>query len=193
MLLIIGRLLNQIPSFHYSQQTRKIPNMAFTFNWLVRNQFWRRKCLIWNEGEWLFDSIYRRSWVFRNDTVKFLKEIFCSDEVLLNWAFLKLYLQELDFHVFFTFRMWLDKHWYKTTTVSADECLFWNDIFEEWPKAEINEFGIRTMEFLPNFKPFNESSQIEMEWFSGLLGFPGVPYSIQNLTYITWQDNRFVY
>ena len=103
MLLIIGRLLNQIPSFHYSQQTRKIPNMAFTFNWLVRNQFWRRKCLIWNEGEWLFDSIYRRSWVFRNDTVKFLKEIFWSDEVLLNWAFLKLYLQELDFHVFLLF------------------------------------------------------------------------------------------
>ena len=119
-------------------------------------------------------------------------------DLFASWSFAGMSLFEITplrswlLH-FYSFPMWLDKHWNKTTTVSADECLFWNDIFEEWPKAEINEFGIRTMEFLPNFKPFNESSQIEMEWFSGHLGFPGVPYSIQNLTYITWQDNRFVY
>ena len=94
-----------------------------------------------------------------------------------------------DFH---SFSIRFVKRRYKTTTVSADECLFWNEMFEEWPKAEINEFGIRTMEFLPNFKSFNESTQEEKDWFSGHLGLPGVPFSIQNLTYITWQDNRFV-
>ena len=127
------------------------------------------------------------------ETKKFLKDIFSHDGNLLKSFFVTKQLRKHDYDVFFTFRLWLDKHWYKTTTVSGDECLFWNDIFEEWPKAEINEFGVRTMEFLPNFQPFNETSKVDNDWFSGYLGFPGIPFSIQNLTYITWQDNRFAY
>ena len=46
----------------------------------------------------------------------------------------------------------LRKHRLKNTTISGNECLPWNQIFEEWPKAEINEWGNRTYEFLPNFE-----------------------------------------
>ena len=46
----------------------------------------------------------------------------------------------------------------------------WNEIFEDWPKAEINERGNRTFEFLPNFEE-------------------GVPVSLYNITHITWEDN----
>ena len=123
----------------------------------------------------------------------FWRTSFHMMEICLNHSLWQSNFVNMTMTFFFTFRLWLDKHWYKTTTVSGDECLFWNDIFEEWPKAEINEFGVRTMEFLPNFQPFNETSKVDNDWFSGYLGFPGIPFSIQNLTYITWQDNRFAY
>ena len=46
--------------------------------------------------------------------------------------------------------------------------MYWNEIFEDWPKAEINEWGVRTFEFLPNFNQ-----------------------SLHNITYITWEDNSY--
>ena len=50
--------------------------------------------------------------------------------------------------------------------------MYWNEIFEDWPKAEINEWGNRTFEFLPSFEE-------------------GVPVSLYNITYITWEDNSY--
>ena len=60
----------------------------------------------------------------------------------------------------------------KDTTFSGEKCLKWSDIFEEWPKAEIDDFGNRTFEFLPSFSDY------------------GMPMSLYNKTYITWEDNR---
>ena len=50
--------------------------------------------------------------------------------------------------------------------------MIWSEIFEEWPKAEINDLGHRTFEFLPN---------------RNSTGYPG---SLYNITYIRWEDNR---
>ena len=56
--------------------------------------------------------------------------------------------------------------------------MMWSDIFEDWPKAEINN-GTRTYEFLPSFETFeNATHQYQ------------VPVSLYNITYITWEDNR---
>jgi len=56
--------------------------------------------------------------------------------------------------------------------------MMWSDIFEDWPKAEINN-GTRTYEFLPSFETFeNATHQYE------------IPVSLYNITYITWEDNR---
>ena len=57
----------------------------------------------------------------------------------------------------------------------------WNEIFEDWPKAEINERGDRTYEFLPNLQ---ESSG---NWTFNQT----VPVSLYNITYITWKDNSY--
>ena len=70
------------------------------------------------------------------------------------------------------------KHFTKNITISGEECMMWSDIFEDWPKAEINN-GTRTYEFLPSFETFeNATHQYE------------VPVSLYNITYITWEDNR---
>ena len=54
----------------------------------------------------------------------------------------------------------------------------WSDIFEDWPKAESNN-GTRTYEFLPSFQTFqNATHQYQ------------IPLSLDNVTYITWEDNR---
>ena len=53
----------------------------------------------------------------------------------------------------------------QNTTISGEECLYWSDIFEDWPKVEsVN--GNRTYEFLPGHE------------------------TLRNVTYITWNDNR---
>ena len=66
----------------------------------------------------------------------------------------------------------------KNKTISGEECMMWSDIFEDWPKAEINN-GTRTYEFLPSFETFeNATHQYE------------IPVSLYNITYITWEDNR---
>ena len=57
----------------------------------------------------------------------------------------------------------------------------WNKIFEEWPRAEINEQGDRTYEFLPNFE----------ESFGNWTFNQTVPISLYNITYITWKDNSY--
>ena len=66
------------------------------------------------------------------------------------------------------------KHTSKDKTISGDECMIWSEIFEEWPKAEIDN-GSRTFEFLPNWETI------------GNMTFPG---SLSNITYIRWEDNR---
>ena len=68
-----------------------------------------------------------------------------------------------------------EKHHPKNVTISGDECMIWSDIFEEWPKAEINDFGNRTFEFLPNWE---------------IIGNMTLPGSLYNITYIRWEDNR---
>ena len=66
----------------------------------------------------------------------------------------------------------------KNMTISGEECMMWSDIFEDWPKAEINN-GTRTYEFLPSFETFeNATHQYE------------IPVSLYNITYVTWEDNR---
>ena len=56
--------------------------------------------------------------------------------------------------------------------------MMWSDIFEDWPKAESNN-GTRTYEFLPSFETFkNATHQYQ------------IPVSLDNVTYITWEDNR---
>ena len=72
----------------------------------------------------------------------------------------------------------LHKHVSKNITIFGDECMMWSDIFEDWPKAELNN-GTRTYEFLPSFETFkNATNQYQ------------IPVSLYNVTYITWEDNR---
>ena len=56
--------------------------------------------------------------------------------------------------------------------------MMWSDIFEDWPKAEINN-GTRTYEFLPSFETFDNGTHHYQ-----------IPISLYNVTYITWEDNR---
>ena len=69
----------------------------------------------------------------------------------------------------------------KNVTISGDECLMWSDIFEEWPKAEKDEYGNRTFEFLPSFVNVNNITHPIFADFG----------SLADITYITWEDNRF--
>ena len=56
--------------------------------------------------------------------------------------------------------------------------MMWSDIFEDWPKAEINN-GTRIYEFLPSFETFDNGTHQYQ-----------IPVSLYNVTYITWEDNR---
>ena len=69
----------------------------------------------------------------------------------------------------------------KNVTISGDECMMWSDIFEEWPKAEIDDYGNRIFEFLPSIVNMNSTN------YPLFLDFG----SLADITYITWEDNRF--